>query len=300
MRILIFHAGALGDLVNTLPSIEALRKKFRGAEITAVGNISWLKLLKAADVIDETLALDGARFHALFNEAPLQHERKDFLEGFELSVSWMRSPVLLGHLRSAIVKVVALRGEFPPPPGAGHVTEVMAGPVRELGIEKVPEFPRLDFPTEELAGGPEFPGIIVHPGSGSESKNWPAERFAEAAARLSDLSGLAAASLKGPADEEAEAALAGAMGPRLAARFKNLSALELASLLKSARLVLGNDSGVSHLAGALGAPVVAVYVRTDPAIWGVKQERAGNLGPGKVEAERVVEAGMALLKMSIR
>ncbi|MFO8056981.1 MAG: glycosyltransferase family 9 protein, partial [bacterium] len=46
-----------------------------------------------------------------------------------------------------------------------------------------------------------------------------------------------------------------------------------------ARLVLGNDSGVLHLAGAVGTPAVAVFGPTDPAIWGVKQKHAINLAP---------------------
>ncbi|HUT55241.1 MAG TPA: glycosyltransferase family 9 protein [bacterium] len=304
MRILIFHAGALGDLANTLPAIGAMREKFEGAEVTAVGNLSWLALLKAAGVVDEALSLDGPGFHALFNDAPLPPELHEFLARFDLAVSWMRSPALLGHLRGAGLKVAALREEFPPGPGSGHVTGVMARPLKELGIGKVPEYPRLDLPEDALAAGPEFPGILVHPGSGSARKNWPAGNFAEAAARLSDLSGLPIASLAGPADQEAEVSLARALGPRLAARFANLTSIELASLLKSARLVLGNDSGVSHLAGALGSPVAAVFGPTDPAIWGVKQARAINLSPlpdreglEGVSVERVVEAGMELLRM---
>jgi heptosyltransferase-3 len=296
MRILLFHAGALGDVVNTLPAIGALKEKFPGAAVSAVGNVSWLTLLKTAGIIEEALALDGPRFHALFNDSPLPAELRAFLARFELAVSWMRSPVLLSHLRKAEIKTAALKGEFPPGPGARHVTKVMAGPVRELGIVEVPEFPRLDLPDDVAARGPTFPGILVHPGSGSTLKNWPAGNFAEAAARLGDLSGLSIASISGPADEEAEAALARAMGPHLSARFNNLTGVELAALVKSARLVLGNDSGVSHLAGAMGAAVVAVFVATDPAIWGVKQARARNPGPGEVKPGKVVEAGMELLR----
>ena len=106
-------------------------------------------------------------------------------------------------------------------------------------------------------------------------------------------------------------------GGCLSAHYTDLDALELSALLASARLVLGGDSGVSHLAGALGAPVIAVYGPTDPGVWGVKQPNAANIAscspcaPCRAETMRackskecmesvnmedVVEAGLEILK----
>lgn len=96
--------------------------------------------------------------------------------------------------------------------------------------------------------------IAIHPFSGSKSKNWPLERYfalkkslpAELAARTTFLAG---------PDEPLEGAL----------RFDDLAAM--ARWLAGARLYIGNDSGISHLAAAAGVPSIVLFGPTDPAIW---------------------------------
>ena len=63
---------------------------------------------------------------------------------------------------------------------------------------------------------------------------------------------------------------------------EGLTLKELAALLTGAGVVIGNDSGVSHLAGAVGAPTVAVFVNSDPQVWGVNQPQARNLKENEV------------------
>jgi ADP-heptose:LPS heptosyltransferase len=217
--------------------------------------------------------------HALFSEQSLPQRIEEFISKFDLAVSWIRSPALAGHLESLGVRTAALKEDFPPPAGGGHVTFVMSAPVRELGVENIPVYPRLEMPAEVMGKGPEFPGIIVHPGSGSPHKNWPVKRFARAARRIAGSSGQSIALLEGPADAETAAEFIKESGGSPGEHYRDLDALELSALLASARLVLGNDSGVSHLAGALGAPVVAVYGPTDPVVWGVRQPNAAIIAP---------------------
>ena len=56
---------------------------------------------------------------------------------------------------------------------------------------------------------------------------------------------------------------------------------ELACWLQTARLYIGNDSGITHLAAAVGVPVVAIFGPTDPAVWAPRGDRvrvvSGNL-----------------------
>ena len=106
--------------------------------------------------------------------------------------------------------------------------------------------------------GSRTPGdfAVIHPFSGSAKKNWPLERFRELAARLA----LPVRWCAGP-DKQLEAAV----------RFENL--YDLACWLASARLYIGNDSGITHLAAAVGVPVVAIFGPTDPAVWAPRGER---------------------------
>jgi ADP-heptose:LPS heptosyltransferase len=54
---------------------------------------------------------------------------------------------------------------------------------------------------------------------------------------------------------------------------RGLKLVELAAVLERCALFLGNDSGVTHLAAAVGAPVVAVFGQASPAIWEPRGER---------------------------
>jgi ADP-heptose:LPS heptosyltransferase len=119
---------------------------------------------------------------------------------------------------------------------------------------------------------PAPPGdfAVIHPFSGSVRKNWPLERYRELAQHLA-MPGRWCA---GP-EEQLEDAV----------RIDNL--YELACWLATARLYIGNDSGITHLAAAVGVPVVAIFGPTDPAVWAPRGDRvrivSGNLDDIAVE-----------------
>jgi len=104
----------------------------------------------------------------------------------------------------------------------------------------------------------ETPLVLVHPGAGGVGKRWPAEGFAAVLARLASRGGIMLAVHRGPADAEAVAALeARFRGPKIVLKEPSLPAL--AGMLGCATAYLGNDSGVSHLAAALGVPSVVLF-----------------------------------------
>ena len=139
--------------------------------------------------------------------------------------------------------------------------------VSHLPVEFFPALPdggchAVDFYARQV-GAPDglIPGVDVgsvqkqdfvamHPFSGSSKKNWPLENFHELATRLPLPVEFAA----GP-----EEALDGAV------RHDDLR--DLARWIASARLFIGNDSGVGHLAAAVGTPVIAIFQASDPRIW---------------------------------
>jgi ADP-heptose:LPS heptosyltransferase len=117
---------------------------------------------------------------------------------------------------------------------------------------------------------------VIHPFSGSARKNWPLDRFRELAAQLP----LPVRWCAGPEE---------ALEP--AARFENL--YELACWLASARVYIGNDSGITHLAAAVGTPVVAIFGATDPAVWAPRGDRVSVVGGGslnEITLDEVLEA----------
>jgi ADP-heptose:LPS heptosyltransferase len=104
------------------------------------------------------------------------------------------------------------------------------------------------------------PVLLLHPGAGSVAKRWPVAGFAAVARDLCRARPLAVAVHEGPADGDAAAALIIALGPQ-AIRLREPPLEALAGALASAALYLGNDSGVSHLAAAVGAPSMVLFTR---------------------------------------
>jgi len=98
--------------------------------------------------------------------------------------------------------------------------------------------------------------VLIQPFSGSASKNWPLENYRELAERLP----IPVEWIAGP-----EETLAGAT------RFENL--LDLAHWMRGAAIYLGNDSGIAHLAAAIGLPGVILFGPTNPVVWGPRSEK---------------------------
>jgi ADP-heptose:LPS heptosyltransferase len=110
--------------------------------------------------------------------------------------------------------------------------------------------------------------IALHPGAGSPRKRWPADRFAELAA-LASAAGYAPLLLAGEADAQALRETQGALAQRgvAAALARDLPVAQLAALLPHCAGYVGNDAGVSHLAGLVEIPTIAIFGPTDPARW---------------------------------
>lgn len=163
--------------------------------------------------------------------------RLEALGGFDSIVSWYGSnrPEFRQAVRGLPVQFHAAL-----PSGSQHAVDFY---LEQVGapVGAVPRIPCLE---------PKRDFIAIQPFSGSPRKNWPLARFRELAARLPLPVEFAA----GP-----EEPLDGAL------RFDGL--WDLARWLASARLYVGNDSGVSHLAAAVGTPVIAIFGPTDPAVW---------------------------------
>jgi len=238
-RLLIRH-GAIGDFLVSLPALEFLRSEY--TEVWTGENTA--PLARFADKA-ESLYSAGLDAFGLPGRPvnPLLVER---LSGFDSIVSWYGTR----------------RPEF---------RRALAGfPVRFL--DALPDGNNLHATDYYLAQVGAPPGAVprlsiqrrddgfaaIHPFSGSAKKNWPLERFQQVAAKLE--SHLEVRWTAGP--EESLPA---------AQRFSNL--WDLANWLAGARLYLGNDSGISHLAAAAGVPVVVLFGPTDPAVWAPRGRR---------------------------
>jgi hypothetical protein len=255
LRRLLIRPGAIGDCILSLPALECLQADY--TEVWVPSPVT--PLIRFADCV-RSIASTGLDLLGLPDTHP-PPVLLDRLRSFDSIVSWYGSN---REEFQSQVKELGLPFEFfPALPAEGELIHAADFFLRQVGCEG-PAVPRIDCPRRRR----DF--IAMHPFSGSPRKNWPLERYQELTARLAWPVEWCA----GP-EEQLEGAV----------RIANL--YELACWLAQARLYIGNDSGITHLAAAVGVPVVAIFGPTDPAVWTPRGENvqvvSGNLATITVE-----------------
>jgi heptosyltransferase-3 len=255
-RVLILRGGALGDFLVTLPALRLLRERWPQATLELAGNAVAAELGVADGLLAAVHSQHEARWSELYRREPLSPRFEEWLRAFDLVINYWPDPSgeLRGHFPLHPEQVFLTADAWPAQaPAAAHYCE----PLRALRLSstdyfyRLREFPPTIRPTHLIA---------LHPGSGSTQKNWPLGRWAEISRELSlrPNTGLLIVSGEG----EAPGILANYGTPARA-----LPLAELATQLSGCELFLGHDSGVSHLAAALGVPCVLLFGPTDPRVW---------------------------------
>jgi heptosyltransferase-3 len=232
---LLIRPGAVGDFILSLPALESLRAD-RTEVWCADQNVPLARFADSAQSI-VTSGLD--RLGLLPADDVIERLRR-----FDSVISWY------GTARPEfrdLVGRLGLRFHFLPalPTGEGHAIEFYNEQVRQLGA-KPSRFPEIACPPAERAF------TVIHPFASNPAKRAPMAVFESTASKLSET--MPVHWLCGPEEQ-----LKGAV------RIENL--YELACWLCRARIFVGNDSGISHLAAAVGTPVQAFFRSTDPRVW---------------------------------
>lgn len=246
MRRLAIRPGGIGDFIVSLPALECLRTDY--FEV-------WTRLetVPLVQFADHTRPIASTGLDLLAVTDPPGRLIED-LRGFDSIVSWYGAN--RPEFRAEIERLGLPFTFFPALPleGTGvHAVDFYLEQVRTLGPCESDGIPRIRCPREtEEVDAENF--VVIHPFSGSARKNWPLENFGQLARRL----GIAMPVYwcYGPNDPPGDDAV----------RIENL--YELACWLAKASLFVGNDSGITHLAAAVGTPVLALFGPTDPAVWG--------------------------------
>jgi ADP-heptose:LPS heptosyltransferase len=303
-RIAVLRALRLGDLLCAVPTLRALRAALPEAEIVLVG-LPWARAFVARfdRYLDGFLEFPGypglpertadlARIPTFLAEAQARR--------FDLAIQMQGSGAItnpLTVLMDARVNAGFFRpGEYCPDAGRfvtypDHEPEVrrLLRLVEFLGIPARGE--HLEFPLREedrralhaldeardLRRGSY---VCVHPGASTPDRRWPADQFAAVTAALA-ARGLRVV-LTGTAEE---AGLTRAVARSLGGPHVDLAGRGdlgvLAALLSGARLLVCNDTGVSHLAAALRVPSIVLFTGSDPDRWApLDRRRHRAIGPG--------------------
>jgi heptosyltransferase-3 len=256
---LAVHPGALGDVLLAVPALRALRAA-AGAPLTLAAQPRLGALLSDLGVVDDHVDFDALGLDALFGPGG---DRRPRLPSVARLVCWFgaRDPDFARRLAALVPGAVVAPSVAAGRPVWEHLLATVGAPsgdwraplaastaLRALGADAL-AVARMELPP---------PWLLVHPGAGGPAKCWPAEAFARVITTAAARARMNVIVHQGPADAVAAAALRRRLGagvvwlvePALPA---------LAGVLAHAQLYLGNDSGVSHLAAALGVPSVVLF-----------------------------------------
>lgn len=301
-RLLIYRFGQIGDTVAALPALWHLRAQFPDAHFTLLsevpgqgGGLSPRQVLPASGLIQNYENYSGGRsFSSLWSQfwtvLRLRRQRFDalayLLPTIRSSASRRRDEAFFKL--TGIPKRLGFLG-FPddalPRKSDGSLETVpheADALLHRLSLDGLPEIPagqgRMDLaitPAERQVASDwlERHGMLRKPwfalcnGSKWESKRWPEERYLEVVRRLIDPYDLTPIVFGGREDVESGHRLIEQLG-RGACAAGDLSVRESAAMLEQARFYLGNDTGVMHLAAAVGTRCVGIFSSLDwPGRW---------------------------------
>jgi heptosyltransferase-3 len=276
-RILVMRGGAIGDFVLTLPAIKLLRDRFPNARIEILGYPHIIALAENRYYADAICPIESASFARFFiRNGDLPSELVDYFGSFDLIVSYLfdADGILEVNLKRCgsmnFVAGPAKLGDHE------HAARQLARPLQKLGLH-LPDPAARIYPTgadREFArrylGDIINPVFALHPGSGSETKNWPIEKWERLGEHLFATNRKVIV-VSGEAEEGRIRRLKVAWKEKPIQFAEDLPLPRLAALFESATFI-GHDSGISHIAAAVGARCVLLFGPTDPTVWAPANE----------------------------
>lgn len=312
---LVIHRGALGDLLGALPALHALRHAAAGAPLHFLGPRAHGTFLTRCGIVDSAWDVDEARWLPLFAAGGDVDAVRPLVVPIARAVAWAHDPdrTLAKNLRALGAADVLVAPPFGPP-GDGAHAEYLSATLQPIGIAVPDSQPRVFPHADDLHGAAArigrmtdgaTPVLTVHPGSGSPRKNWGDDAFRAVLTHVRAQTPIAVIVCRGPAEDERgwrdrdwrAVADECVSDPSLA---------ELAAVFRHSDVYLGNDSGPTHLAAAVGTSTIALFgAASDPAVWAPRGEHVRVLDatcgdetePSAPEIARVRDAVLAALHM---
>lgn len=284
-HILIIRPGAIGDVIITLPAFFAIRSHFYNAHIEIMGYASFLEMVKGRFYADTVSRFDQTDISGLFiKDAQLPEYLEKRLHGMDMIISFLldKDGIFIENLKATGARHVVHYEPFPAHGERIHIIDHFLKFLHLIDIPFYHDMPRIflqehdryfgdNFIKDRIAD-PQKMLIAIHPGSGSRQKCWPVESYAELLLWLNKEMAVQPLIVSGPSDVE----IIEELKVRVKESFilvDHLPLPHLAAVIKRCNLFIGNDSGITHLAAALGTRTIAIFGPTDPSIWGPRGEQ---------------------------
>jgi len=290
-NILILKPSALGDIVLALPALSALRKSRPAAKISWLVRTEFAGLLEKHPYLDEIIPFDRkylgrawcdpkALAALLMLIRRLRNEQFDAvfdLQGLlrTASLGWLsRCPNRFGMADAREFASIFYNHKIRQDPACIHLVDYYLKIVRAAGLSTtdvkfvLPEAPPAADSVKRLLQKHNVAldnYVVLTPGSARPSKCWPAERFARLADKIISIQPRSVVAIGSPAERKLAEKIKALAKTHVVNLAGQTSIPQLTALLKSAKLVVGNDTGPAHIAAALDVPVVVIFGPTNPA-----------------------------------
>jgi len=284
-KILVIRGGAIGDFILTLPAMAALRRQFPEAHVEVLGYPHIVPLALAGGLADQAQSIEARALAGFFARGgELAEELADYFSEFDLIVSYLYDPdQIFQNNVGRCTGAQFITGPHRADEGARlHAAKAYLKPLERLAIFDADPVPRLSLDPEPLVspnparageGGSTLDSLALHPGSGSERKNWAEAKWAELMQHLIRRSNFHLLLVGGEAEGGRLQRLAAALPPARVRLAQSLALVELARLMQRCRPFIGHDSGISHLAAALGLPGLILWGDSVEEIWQPPSEK---------------------------
>jgi ADP-heptose:LPS heptosyltransferase len=274
--ILLLHPGALGDIILSLPAIALLRKQFPAARIAIAGNLDHLAPV-IAGYAERAISLSSVPLHRLYAPEAIPRQDASFWRSFDMIVSWTGA----GHADFArnlrpIHPDARIASWRPGPEERRHVSQLFVDSL-DLGTPTEAEPAPIHISATLRDQGLQWltacgwngrdPLIGLHPGAGSRTKRWPLSNFVKLAGLLMRQGKHKLLIIEGPAEAGLGREMIQALTSTETILAESVQLSLLAAILGHCAALVGNDSGIAHLAAGLRVPSIVLFGPTLPQHW---------------------------------
>ncbi len=266
-RILVIRGGAVGDFIVTLPVLAALRSQFPQTRLEVLAYPQVATLAVRAGLADEAHAIESRPLAGFFaRRGVLDPREAERFSRCDVIFSYLYDPDEIFRANLArVTRAQIIQGPHRPVETSGVSAPIqLLEPLERLAIFDADPVPRLRWPG---MGRGSDGWIALHPGSGSPSKNWPLERWMELVGRCVAETDWKWMLTGGEAETDALDRLERLIPATRRTVLRGQSLDSVAEHLSRCRAFLGHDSGITHLAAAVGLPCLALWGPSNESVW---------------------------------
>jgi heptosyltransferase III len=250
LKTAVYHAGALGDFLTILPFLEGLKNGEPGCSTSLLSHPAHMELAELCGLVEEVRDIGSSALSFIFS-SPHSDKSQKFCRSFgrAFCIATRDNPVIRAF-KSAKVQTYT---QLPFPSDTTHVIDYHLHLLKQSDIRFSGRYYRMPLSPE-----PQRNRVYFHPGSGSARKNWPLSKFMKLSEMLR-ADDFDVGWICGPAES--------GLRPKGETVHHNHRISDLAKLIGTGALYVGNDSGVSHLAAITGRPTIVLFGASNPLIW---------------------------------